>query len=464
MWRRLAGYSGRAALIAHIATGMSGRILMSKPIPTVIFAALFAFGVVLITTPDALAQDAKLSSGDTSWVLTATALVLFMTLPGLALFYGGLVHAKNLLSVLMQCFSVACLISILWFVVVYSLAFGDGGAANEWIGGVDKAFLFGVGVGSLFGTIPESAFFMFQMTFAIITPTLIVGAYVERIKFSAVMVFSGVWVILVYGPVCHWIWGGGWLADLGVKDFAGGLVVHVTAGISALVIAKMLGGRRGFPREITPPHHPGLTMIGAAMLWVGWFGFNAGSAVAADGSAGMAMVVTHISAATASLVWMCIEWIKHGKPSLVGIVTGMVAGLATITPGAGFVGPAGALVFGIVAGFVCYWCVGFIKQKIRIDDSLDVFAVHGVGGAVGILLTSFFGTEALGGMGLGEGMTMLKQLGVQVLGIAVVALWSLVISWILIKIIRVTIGLRVHEEEEIEGLDITSHGERIHSS
>lgn len=443
---------------------MFRKILMAKSFSTTAFAALFAFVLCFIAPHEAAAQDAKLSSGDTAWILTATALVLFMTLPGLALFYGGLVQARNLLSVLMQCFAVACLMSILWLVVVYSLAFGDGGAANAWIGGLDKAFMSGVGVASLSGTIPESVFFMFQMTFAVITPALIVGAYVERIKFSAVLLFSGVWIILVYGPVCHWIWGGGWLADRGVKDFAGGLVVHVTAGISALVIAKMLGGRRGFPREVTPPHHPGLTMIGAAMLWVGWFGFNAGSALAADGSAGMAMVVTHISAATASLVWMCIEWVKHGKPSLVGIVTGMVAGLATITPGAGFVGPAGALVFGFVAGFVCFWCVGFIKQKIRIDDSLDVFAVHGVGGALGILLTSFFGAEVLGGLGLGEGMTMTKQLGAQVLGIVVVALWSLVISWIIVKVIQKTIGLRVHEEDEIEGLDITSHGERIHNS
>jgi len=435
---------------------------MVKSFSSVAIAAFFISVLCFIAPQEAFAQDGKLNSGDTAWILTSTALVLFMTLPGLALFYGGLVNAKNLLSVLMQCFAVACLMSILWFVLVYSLAFGDGGATNAWIGGLGKVFLSGVGVGTLSGTIPESVFFMFQMTFAIITPVLIVGAYVERIKFSAVLIFSGVWIILVYGPVCHWIWGGGWLADLGVKDFAGGLVVHVTAGVSALVIAKILGGRRGYPRDITPPHHPGLTMIGAAMLWVGWFGFNAGSALAADGSAGMAMVVTHISAATASLVWMCIEWVKYGKPSLIGIVTGMVAGLATITPGAGYVGPAGALVFGIVAGFVCFWCVGFIKQKIRIDDSLDVFAVHGVGGALGILLTSFFGAEALGGLGLGEGMTMTKQLGVQVLGIVVVALWSLVISWIIVKVIQKTIGLRVNEEDEIEGLDITSHGERVH--
>jgi Amt family ammonium transporter len=435
---------------------------MVKSFSSVAIAALFISVLCFISPQDAFAQDGKFNSGDTAWILTSTALVLFMTLPGLALFYGGLVNAKNLLSVLMQCFAVACLMSILWFVLVYSLAFGDGGTANAWIGGLGKVFLSGIGVGTLSGTIPESVFFMFQMTFAVITPVLIVGAYVERIKFSAVLLFSGVWIILVYGPVCHWIWGGGWLAELGVKDFAGGLVVHVTAGISALMIAKMLGGRRGYPRDITPPHHPGLTMIGAAMLWVGWFGFNAGSALAADGSAGMAMVVTHISAATASLVWMGIEWVKYGKPSLIGIVTGMVAGLATITPGAGFVGPAGALVFGIVAGFVCFWCVSFIKQKIHIDDSLDVFAVHGVGGALGILLTSFFGAEALGGLGLGEGMTMTKQLGVQVLGIVVVALWSLILSWIIVKVIQKTIGLRVNEEDEIEGLDITSHGERIH--
>ena len=277
---------------------------MPKPISKVAFAALFAVFAFVVAPQEASAQASKLSSGNTAWILTSTALVLFMTLPGLALFYGGLVHARNLLSVMMQCFAVACLMSILWLVLVYSLAFGDGGAANAWIGGLGKAFLSGVGVGALTGTIPESVFFMFQMTFAVITPALIIGAYVERIKFSAVLIFSAVWLILVYAPVCHWIWGGGWLADRGVKDFAGGLVVHVTAGISALVIAKVLGARRGFPREITPPHHPGLTMIGAAMLWVGWFGFNAGSALAADGSAGMAMVVTHISAATGSLVWM----------------------------------------------------------------------------------------------------------------------------------------------------------------
>jgi len=435
---------------------------MSRTVYSTVLGAAVALIAIFVSPEAAMAQDATLSGGDTAWILTATALVLFMTLPGLALFYGGLVRARNLLSVLMQCFAVASLMSVMWLIVVYSRAFGDGGTANAWIGGFNKAFLAGVGTGTLSGTIPESVFFMFQMTFAIITPALIVGAYVERIKFSAVLWFSAIWIVLVYAPVCHWIWGGGWLADRGVKDFAGGLVVHVTAGVSALVIAKMLGGRRGFPKEITPPHHPGLTMIGAAMLWVGWFGFNAGSALAAYGAAGMAMVVTHISAASASITWMCIEWVKHGRPSLVGIVTGMVAGLATITPGAGFVGPVGALVFGFVAAFVCYWCVGFIKQKINIDDSLDVFAVHGVGGALGILLTSFFGAEALGGLGLGEGMTMTRQLGAQVLGLIVVAAWSLVVSWIIVKFIQKTIGLRVHQEDEIEGLDITSHGERIH--
>ncbi|MEC7489737.1 MAG: ammonium transporter [Pseudomonadota bacterium] len=419
--------------------------------------------LALWTSPsEASTQDLKLNEGDTAWILTSTALVLFMTLPGLALFYGGLVRTRNLLSVLMQCFAVACLISVLWLVLGYSLAFDHGGASNAWIGGVDKMFLSGVGAGTLSGTIPETVFFMFQMTFAIITPALIVGAYVERIKFSAVLWFSGVWLILVYVPVCHWVWGGGWLAERGIMDFAGGLVVHVTAGVSALVIARSLGSRRGFSGDIIPPHHPGLTMVGAAMLWVGWFGFNAGSALAANGAAGMAMVVTHISAATAAIVWMVIEWVKHGKPSLIGIVTGMVAGLATITPGSGFVGPGGALVFGILAGFVCYWFVSFIKERLSIDDSLDVFAVHGVGGALGILLTAFFAADTLGGMGLSDGMTMVGQLGEQLLGLIAVGLWAGVISWALVKIINKVIGLRVTEEDEIEGLDITSHGERIH--
>ena len=415
---------------------------------------------VLACLPErAFAEDA-LNGADAAWILTSTALVLFMTLPGLALFYGGLVRVRNLLSVLMHCFAVACLMSILWFVCVYGLAFGDGGGANAWIGSFDKAFLSGIGTATLSGTIPETVFVMFQMTFAVITPALIVGAYVERIKFGAVLLFSGLWLILVYAPVCHWIWGGGWLAEMGVKDFAGGLVVHVTAGASALVIAAALGSRRGFPREITPPHHPGLTMVGASMLWVGWFGFNAGSALAADGAAGMAMLVTHLSAATASLVWAGIEWIKHGKPSLVGIVTGMVAGLATITPGSGFVGPLGGVAFGLAAGVVCYVAVGLVKNRIGVDDSLDVFAVHGVGGALGILLMSFFGATALGGLGFDRSMG--AQFGAQLLGLAATLVWSFAISWILVKLLDKTVGLRVGEEEELEGLDITAHGERVH--
>ena len=417
--------------------------------------------LVCFCASPALAQDAaKLESGNTAWILTSTALVLFMTLPGLALFYGGLVRSKNVLSVLMHCFAVACLMSILWLVCGYSLAFGDGGAAMPWIGGLDRLFLAGVGADTLKGDIPESLFFMFQMTFAVITPALIVGAYVERIKFSAVLWISALWLILVYAPVTHWVWGGGWLAGMGVLDFAGGLVVHATAGVSAVVIVVILGPRRGFPGEITPPHNPGLVMIGASMLWVGWFGFNAGSALAANGGAAMAMTVTHISAAAASLVWMCIEWVKYGKPSLVGLVTGTIAGLATITPASGFVGPAGGLVIGIVAGGVCYAMVSLVKQKFKIDDSLDVFAVHGVGGATGIILVSFLASDSLGGLGLAEGMTMGKQLWVQIVGLVATVLWSVVLTVVIVKVVQKTIGLRVSDDDETEGLDITAHGER----
>ena len=417
-------------------------------------------GLAFVLPSIAMAADeVTIDSGDTAWMIVASALVLFMTLPGLALFYGGLVRSKNVLSILMQCFAICAVMSLLWVIYGYSVAAQEGG--RFW-GGFEMAFLKHLTVDKVNGTIPESVYIMFQMTFAIITPALIVGAFAERIKFGAVMLFSIIWFSFSYLPIWHMAWGGGLFAEWDVIDFAGGTVVHINAAVAGLVGCMMVGKRRGAFREPIKPHNLPLTVVGAAMLWVGWFGFNAGSALAADGSAGMAMVVTHISAATASLVWMGIEWVKYGKPSLIGIVTGMVAGLATITPGAGFVGPAGALVFGIVAGFVCFWCVSFIKQKIHIDDSLDVFAVHGVGGALGILLTSFFGAEALGGLGLGEGMTMTKQLGVQVLGIVVVALWSLILSWIIVKVIQKTIGLRVNEEDEIEGLDITSHGERIH--
>ena len=397
-----------------------------------------------------------MDGANTAWILTSTALVLFMTLPGLALFYGGLVRSSNVLSVLMHCFAIACLASILWLAIGYSLAFADGSA---WVGSFQKAFFAGVGKEALSGDIPESVFFMFQMTFAIITPALIVGAYPERIKFGAVLLFSALWLVIVYAPVTHWIWGGGWLGEMGVVDFAGGLVVHLTAGVSALVIVKMLGSRRGFPSELRPPHSPGMTMMGASMLWVGWFGFNAGSALAANGDAGMAMLVTHISAATGSLVWLTIEWMKFGKPSLVGIVTGMVAGLATITPASGFVGPMGALIIGLAGGIICYYAVSLVKHTLKIDDSLDVFAVHGVGGAIGILLVAVLVDTSFGGSGLGEGMSIGSQFGVQLTGLVAVLVWSAFASVIICLIVKAVVGLRVSDDQELEGLDITSHGE-----
>tara|TARA_B100001113_G_scaffold214019_1_gene175546 strand:- start:627 stop:1838 length:1212 start_codon:yes stop_codon:yes gene_type:complete len=397
-----------------------------------------------------------LDTGNTAWILTSTALVLFMTLPGLALFYGGLVKSKNILSVLMQCIAVACLASIIWLAVGYSLAFADG---SQWVGGLQKSFLSGVERSSLSGDIPESLFFMFQMTFAIITPALMVGAYVERIKFSAVLLFSGLWLIVVYAPVTHWIWGGGWLAEMGILDYAGGLVVHLTAGISALVLAASLGPRKGFPDQVDPPHNPALVMIGASMLWVGWFGFNAGSALAANEDAGMAMLVTHVSAATASLVWMFIDWLKFGKPTLVGLVTGTIAGLASITPASGFVGPMGAIIIGGSAGIICYVLVSFVKNTLGVDDSLDVFAVHGAGGVLGILLVSFLTDSNIGGIGYSEGMNAQSQLNIQLIGIGSVFAWSIVASLIIIVIVKALTGLRVEDSYEEEGLDISSHGE-----
>ena len=417
-------------------------------------------GLVLLSSPAIAAGEPSLSGGNTAWILTSTALVLFMTIPGLALFYGGLVRSKNVVSVLLHCFTICCVVSVLWYVVGYSLAFGDGGGAQRWIGGFGKAFLIGVGVDRLAGDIPETVFFMFQMTFAIITPALIVGAYTERMKFPAVILFSAIWLIVVYAPIAHWVWGGGWLADLGVRDFAGGLVVHVNSGISALVVAAVLGSRSGFPGKLQPPHSPGMAMTGAAMLWVGWFGFNAGSALAADGNAGMAMTTTHIAAATAALTWMFVEWIQHGKPTLVGIATGAIAGLATITPASGFVGPFGALVIGLAAGLVCYLAVSLVKQGLRVDDSLDVFAVHGVGGALGILLTSFLAATAVGGLGLAEDFTVWTHLWVQFVGVLATAVWAGVLSYIIIKVVGGLVGLRVGEDDETEGLDITTHGER----
>ena len=396
-------------------------------------------------------------TGNTAWMLTATALVLFMTLPGLALFYGGLVQSKNVLSVLMHCFTIACIASIIWVVCGYSLALTEGG---EWIGGTERLFLNGLTADSLNGDFPESVWIVFQMTFAIITPGLIVGAFVERIKFSAMMIFSGLWLLIVYVPACYWVWGGGWLAKAGVIDFAGGIVVHATAGASALTIAAMLGKRQGFPKSLRPPHSPGLVMIGAAMLWVGWFGFNAGSAAAANGSAGMAMLVTHISAATASLVWMFVEWKQTGKPGLVGIVTGMVAGLATITPASGNVGPMGAIIIGATAGIVCYFACGIIKEKLNIDDSLDVAAVHGVGGILGTLMVAFLGVEGtFGGQGINLD-TAGDQFIVQAKGCLAAIALSVVATYIIVKITSVlTGGIRVSEEDETMGLDQSSHGE-----
>lgn len=420
-----------------------------------------AFGAFVMAPFAAFAQEVgQISEGNTAWLLTSSALVLFMTVPGLALFYGGLVRAENVLSVLMQCFAICCLASVLWFVCVYSLAFSDGGSANAWIGGFSKLFLVGVGADSVSGDVPEPVFFMFQMTFAIIAPALIVGAYVERIKFSAVLLFSGLWLIIVYAPVAHWVWGGGWLADMGAMDFAGGLVVHTTAGISSLVVVAMLGSRTGFPNDIKPPHNPGMTMIGASMLWVGWFGFNAGSALAADGSAAMAMTVTQISAATASLVWMITEWVKFGKPSLVGLVTGTIAGLAAITPASGFVGPIGALVIGILAGLVCFYAVQIVKPRFKLDDTLDVFAVHGVGGMMGSLLIAVLAVESLGGVGLPEGTGVGQAFWVQFVGVAATGAWAGVGSFVILLIVKPLVGLRVSGQEEFEGLDITTHGER----
>ena len=398
-----------------------------------------------------------IDTGNTAWIITATALVLFMTLPGLALFYAGLVRKKNVLSVLMQCISVACLASVLWLVIGYSLAFGEG---NQWIGDTSKMFLSGVGRDTLSGDIPETVFFAFQMTFAVITPALIVGAYVERIKFSAVLLFSGLWLLIVYAPVTHWIWAGnGWLFQAGLLDFAGGLVVHLTAGLSALVLAAMLGPRSTFPLQVDPPHNPAMVMIGASMLWVGWFGFNAGSALAADGNAGMAMVVTHISAATASLVWMLMDWSRFGKPTLIGLVTGTIAGLASITPASGSVGPIGALIIGASAGIICYLFVNIVKNNFKIDDSLDVFAVHGVGGLIGIILVAFLVDANIGGAGYADGINAISQLMIQLKGTFAVLVLSVVATIVITYVVKLTVGLRVDDSSEVEGLDISSHGE-----
>jgi Amt family ammonium transporter len=402
-----------------------------------------------------------IDSGDTAWILTSTALVLLMTLPGLALFYAGLVQAKNTLSVLMQCITIAALASVVWMLCGYSLAFQAG---NALIGGLGRVLLIGMGRDAVFDgtTLPESVFVMFQMTFAIITPALIVGAFVERIRFTAVMVFSVVWLLVVYVPVTHWVWGGGWLAGMGVMDYAGGIVVHVTAGISALVIAAMLGARDGVPTGVRPPHAPWMVMVGASLLWVGWFGFNAGSALSAGADAGMAMLVTHLSAAVASLTWLVIETVKFGKPSLVGFVTGTIAGLATVTPASGFVGPLGGVLLGLAGGVLCFLAVDLIKHRWKIDDSLDVLAVHGVGGATGTLLVAFLAALP-GGTGVNSDGGAMSQFLVQLAGVAAAAGWSVIATFIIVKVIAVTIGLRVTKDEEIEGLDFSAHGEKAYN-
>ena len=421
--------------------------------------SLIALTLALIAAPAAaLAQTPEPVAGPaaTAWILSATALVLFMTLPGLALFYGGLVRVKNVLSVMMHCVSIACLASVLWLAVGYSLVFDAG---SPWIGGLSKAFLTGPRT-ALMGVLPENVFAMFQATFAIITPALIVGAYVERIRFGAVMLFSGLWLLMVYAPVAHWVWGGGWLAGLHAMDFAGGLVVHATAGVSALLIAHFLGNRDGFPRDLRPPHSPGMTMMGAGMLWVGWYGFNAGSALAADGNAGAALIATHMSAAAAGLVWALVERLKFGRASLVGIVTGVVAGLATVTPASGFIGPAAGMALGALGSLVCFGAVEVVRHRFKIDDSLDVFAVHGVGGILGTVMVAVLASPALGGVGYADGMDMLAQLKVQLIGVAAVCAWSAAATTLIVLVVKRTTGLRIDDTSIEDGLDLAQHGER----
>ncbi len=418
-----------------------------------------------LAAPAALAANGSptLNAGDTAWMLTSSALVLFMTVPGLSLFYAGMVRSKNALSVMMQCFAITCLVTVLWTIFVYSLAFGNGGGVQAVIGGLGKAFLGGVGRSTLSGTIPETVFSMFQLTFAIITPALIVGAFVERMKFSAMMWFMGLWVTLVYAPIAHWVWGGGWLGSLGVMDFAGGTVVHINAGVAGLVTALVLGKRKGYPNTPMPPHNMMLTVIGAGMLWVGWFGFNAGSELAADGVAGMAMMVTQIATATAALTWMFAEWLLHGKPSALGIVSGAVAGLVAITPASGFVGPMGALIIGVACGIGCFYAATRLKPALGYDDSLDTFGVHAIGGIIGALLTGIFVAGAFGGAGLPHGVSMGEQFLKQCVGVGVTLVYDSILTFIILKVVDGVIGLRVSEEQETEGLDLALHDERSYS-
>ncbi len=427
---------------------------------TIVSAALL--GAALVSGG---AQAQSVNGADTAWILTSTALVLFMTIPGLSLFYAGLVRSKNVLSVLMQCFALTCLMSLLWFAAGYTIAFGsDGVEQGPLIGDFGNLFFAGISIESVNGTIPASLFAVFQMTFAIITPALIVGAFAERMRFSAMLTFSAIWLLVVYAPVCHWVWGGGWLGDMGLQDFAGGTVVHVTAGVAAVVAAMVMGPRRGFGSVPMPPHNLTLTVAGAGMLWVGWFGFNAGSAVAADGSAAMAMLVTHLSASCGALAWMLMEWLRHGKPSMLGMVTGMVAGLGTITPASGSVGPAGAVVIGLSAGVICYFATNYLKNALKIDDSLDVFPVHGVGGILGTLLAGVFCSTQLGlfsGNGFSDGIDSIGgQLTVQATGVLATFAYTAVVTWVILKLVDAMVGLRVNDEEETMGLDLVLHDER----
>jgi Amt family ammonium transporter len=417
--------------------------------------------VMLVLAPAAFAQapaaPPKIDAANTAWMLTASVLVLFMTLPGLALFYAGLVRTKNVLSVLMQCFAITCIVTLAWLAIGYSIAFGEG---DSWWGGTGKAFFAGIEVKTVKGSIPETVFAMYQMTFAIITPALVIGAYAERVRFGAMLLFSLLWLLIVYCPLAHWVWGDGWLQKRGLMDFAGGTVVHLNAGMAALVCALVLGRRRGFPDTAMPPHNMTMVVTGAAMLWCGWFGFNAGSALAADGSAGMAMLVTHIGAATGAFAWLLCEWLRYGKPSVLGIVTGMVAGLGTITPASGFVGPIGALAIGAAAGVACFGATSYMKRVLKVDDSLDVFPVHGVGGLLGTLLTAVFVSTTFGGVGYPEKVTMGEQFVTQLIGVAVTALWSGVLTWVLLKLVDAVVGMRVASEEETEGLDTVEHNEK----
>ena len=423
--------------------------------------SLFSILLTLLTAPGIAMAEDQLSSGDTAWIITACALVLFMTIPGLSLFYAGMARAKNALSIMMQCLTITGVATILWVVCVYSIAFGDGGSANAIWGGLDNIFLNKLSVDSLSGTIPESVFSMFQLTFAIITPALIIGAFAERMKFSAMLAFVAAWLLLVYGPVCHWVWGGGFLGDHGVIDFAGGTVVHINAGIAGLVASIVIGKRKGFPNTQMPPHSLVLTCVGTGMLWVGWFGFNAGSALAADGSAGFAMLTTQIATATAAVTWIVIEWVIHKKPSALGVASGAIAGLVAITPACGNVGPGGAMVIGLISAGCCFIGATKLKYMFGYDDSLDAFGVHGIGGTVGAILAGIFCAPALGGLGFGGDNTGIgQQMYAQIIGVVVTYVYSGVLSYILLKIIDKVIGLRVSAEEETEGLDIASHGER----